>query len=285
MKIQFAAILLLTLLFLAACSAPKRGCSDIRAVNFSFDADEPCSGSVIQGDCPCVYPKLVFSPSADYTIKTAKGDSVVKWKTDGLLINKVGQKYFLKRYSFYLSDIRMSDAAGSVFTIADSISVPVKQTASDSGTITLLSDIILIGENSGSITVGNFLHSGFFRNLGFTFGLEGPQNQANITSIKMPDSPLNTDSMYLRNEYRLLGGKFFYETEAGKSGALEIRQSKKVNIPIPTDLFFEPATNLTVKLKIDFRKFFDDIDFEKHSPTQMESLLLENCRAVFSVSK
>lgn len=285
MKTPYAAILLLHLLILGACSAPKRGCADFRAVNFSFDADEPCAGTANTGDCPCVYPKLKVLPSAEFAKNTASGDSIIKWRAESPLQNNAGQAYFLKRFSFFISNIRLTDDKGAVFSIADSLSIPIKSSSTDSGFVTIRSNPVLLGESSGTIEAGTFLYAGRFKQLNFTFGLKSPENSTNITNVKMPVHPLNTDSMYLRNEYRLICGKFFYQTSDGKSGIVQVKDSREVSVSMPTDLYFTPATDLILKLKIDFRKFFESVNFLTHSSSDMEAAVLQNLNAVFSVSK
>ena len=285
MKAPFAAVLLLCLLIFASCSAPKRGCADIRAINFSFDADEPCMGTATSADCPCIYPKLGLQPLSRYVQNTTGSDSIVNWSAGSPILNKAGQLYFLKRYAFYISNISLTDYVGSVFNLQDSISIPFRKSAADSGFVTISSNPVLIGEKSSAVMAGTFLNSGKFRQLNFTFGLRSPEKHANISSIKMPIHPLNTDSMYLKNEYKLVGGKFFYQTLDGKSGVVLVNESRDISIPLQPDLYFTPAADIVLKLGIDFRKFFENVDFSKHSASEIEVKILENMGEVFSVSK
>ena len=79
----FISSLLLTYcLFEVSCTASKKGCDDPNAVNYAFDADEPCTASLNEGDCPCTYPRLLFNTVAGFLTTQNGKDSIVAWKAN-----------------------------------------------------------------------------------------------------------------------------------------------------------------------------------------------------------
>lgn len=267
------------------CSTPKKGCDDPSAVNYSFDADEPCSKNISEGDCPCIYPNLLITPVFAFTMPTSSGDSSVVWKENTILIDDFGQNFLLKRFSFYLSDIRLENSAGNWISITDSISIPIKSTNADSNTVFIKNNLTLIGQNSTSNTVGTFPHSGKFRRLSFTFGLKSPENQANIRNIKMPTHPLNTDSMYLKNEYRLISGKFYIQTSVNITRIIPLKENKNIILTIPAEVIFKSATDNALSLVFDYKRIFTAIDFKVDSDTTIERKIFENCSSAFQINQ
>lgn len=282
MKIKniFFYIFLFFLIFINyRCESPKQGCNDPAATNFAFDADEPCDQNLSSStsSCPCVYPSLLFNFIPRFVISKNNKDSNVIWKNDLLISNQYNQDFYLKGFSFFISNIILEDNVGRKASTIDSILIPVKYNQSDSISIKIPKNIALFGQNTSSFSVGVFKEYGHFKKITFDIGLKQPALNANILNTNMPNYCLNTDSMYVAPNYTLLGGKFLIQqiSPVDKLIELNISSVQSVSLTIPDDINFKIAENAVLNLRFDFQFLFSNIDLNSNQDI-IENKILEN---------
>jgi hypothetical protein len=286
--LSLAFLITLTLiLFEVSCTSPTKGCDDPNAVNYSFNADEPCTLSAKDGDCPCSYPRLLFEYVARYSITKGGKDSVL-WKDNLVLSNTKQQNYYLKRFSFFVSGIELIKA-GKAYSVLDSVLVPIKKSAKDSALVMIRNNQNLLGQESRTVAIGTFREIGMFNELHLTIGLNDTENRANIYNIKMPGShPLNTDSLYITKDYKLKNGKIWYQSDTLKTTKPQfvwLNGTQSVKVTIPSSVFFKQAQDAKLSLYFDFRKLFEDVDFKNDNATTIEQKITKGFEKAFSIEK
>jgi hypothetical protein len=280
-------LLLLYCLFVASCTAPTKGCDDPNAVNYAFNADAPCGSNNKEGDCPCAYPRLLFDYVARYSMTKNNKDTLIDWKNNLVIANNKQQYYYLRGFSFFISDIKLMRKDGTEFTVSDSVTLPIKKSLSDSSLIKIPNTMNLLGQQNKLIPIGTFKETGLFSDLQFKIGLNEPVNQANIYNFKMPGShPLNTDSLYVRSNWKLQNGKIWYQPDtlkATKTAFIWLNQNTTIKVAIPEAAQFKQAADATLKLFFDFRKLFEDIDFKLDNQQVIENKVNKNFTNAFSI--
>lgn len=281
-------ITLTLIIFELSCTSPTKGCDDPNAVNYAFNADEPCTLNAKDGDCPCVYPRLVFDYVARYSTSKNGKDSIVPWKDNLVLFNTKQQNYYLKRFSFFVSGIELIKG-GKNFSVIDSSLIPVKTSAKDSTLIKISNNQNLFGQESKITAIGTFRETGLFSELRFNIGLNDTENRANIYNIKMPGShPLNTDSLYVTKDFKLQHGKIWYQSDTLKTTKPQfiwLNNTQKINILIPPSVSFKQAEDAKLYLYFDFRKLFLEVDFKNDNGITIEQKIRKGFENAFSVGK
>ncbi len=279
-------ITLTLIIFEVSCTSPTKGCDDPNAVNYSFNADEPCTLNAKDGDCPCVYPRLLFNYVARYSISKNGKDSVVAWKDNLVLSNAKQQNYYLKRFSFFVSGITLIQG-GKSYSVVDTALIPIKKSATDSSTIKIINNQNLLSQDSKSIAIGTFRESGIFSELQLTIGLNDNESQANIKNIKMPGShPLNTDSLYVAKDFKLLTGKIWYQSDTLRSTKPQfvwLNSTQSVKVAIPSSVLFKQAKDTELLLYFDYRKLFETVDFKNDNTTTIQQKIIKGFEKAFSV--
>lgn len=271
-----------------SCESPKQGCNDPSATNFAFDADEPCDANLSNNNtsCPCIFPSLIFKFIPQFVISKNNKDSNIIWKSDLLISNKNNQSFYLRGFCFFISNITFEDASGKKTSTIDSISIPVKYNTQDSASVKIQKNIALFGQNTSSVSIGTFKEYGSFKTLTFDIGLQAPSLNANILNRTMPSYFLNTDSMYVANNFSLIGAKFLLQLNSPNSKTIEysLVKTKKISLQIPNDISFKIAQNAELQLNFDYNALFSTIDLGWDKEV-IESKILENLASSLSISK
>jgi hypothetical protein len=265
-----------------ACQEKVQGCLDPNATNFEIAADEPCTKTSIASTCPCRYPNLVFG--ADYKIlgKTKKGtDTLYNWSDKYVLKNAANQTYFMKNMALYLADIQLIRENGEVVYPIDSVIIPVKKSAIDTPNVKVRKDFTLLHNNNFNYTIGSFAQNGIFKKIKFKIGLQNPVNQASTLNKRKItiDNGLNIDSLYLKNTFEHYTGSISYQSDTSKTGKIANFKFKKdidIELPFPINTLYPKGADIRVRLLIDFSKWFQDVDFTKDTPAQIEAKVIAN---------
>jgi hypothetical protein len=268
------------LLLISACNSPKKGCNDLNAVNYSFDADEPCEANLKEGDCPCVYPNLLLNFYPQHTFKKNGKDTIVKWNKDSILVNEFQQSYLIKSFSFFISNLQIKNSADQSFTVTDSSKIPI---LGSNNLSTISNNLVLLQSTSGTLTIGTFKETGTFKSLDFNVGLSYPENSTDILSTKMPIHPLNNTEMYRKEG--LYSGKIIYQLGVNSSiiDTLTFTGIKSVSVNIPQTKKFEIAKDAFLILNFDCQKIFNNVNFGIDSKTVIETKVLDNFQNAFSI--
>ena len=280
-KLLFLSSIILIFTFFA-CQEKVQGCLDPDATNFELSSDEPCTKAITSSNCPCRYANLIFG--ADYKIagKTQKGiDTFYNWNTNYVLKNAASQTYFLKDVAFYLSDIQLVREDGEVVYPIDSIVIPIKKSAIDTPNVKVRKDFTLIHNNNFTYTIGAFSQNGIFQKLKFKIGLQDPVNQAStLNKRKIPnDNILNIDSLYLKNTFNHYTGSVSYQSDTSKIGKItnfKFKKDLEIELPFPTNAVYAKGADVRVRLLIDFSQWFQDVDFTKDTPSEIQAKVIAN---------
>jgi hypothetical protein len=281
------ALLILFCLVVVSCSTSTKGCDDPNAVNYAFNADAPCSPNNKEGDCPCVYPRLLFDYMARYSITKNNKDTLINWSNNVAIANNQQQYYYLRGFSFFISSIKLARQDGATFTVIDSVTLPIKKSLSDSSLIKIPNTMNLLGQQNMLIPIGTFKETGLFSDLQFTIGLNAPENQANIYNFKMPGShPLNTDSLYVKKDLKLQNGKIWYQSDTLKTTKPQfvwLNKNYSIKVAIPKTAQFKQAADATLKLFFDFRQLFNNVDFKVDNQQVIQNKVNQNFVNAFSI--
>ncbi len=274
--------IILAVFTFVACQEKVQGCLDPNATNFELSSDEPCTKTSSGSACPCRYANLIFG--ADYRIagKTKKGiDSFYNWSNNYALKNAANQTYFLKEVALYLSDIQLLREDGASVYPIDSIVIPIKKSAVDTPSVKVRKDFTLIHNNNFSYNIGAFSQNGIFKKLKFKISLQNPANQAStLNKRKIPnDNILNIDSLYLKNTFEHYTGSVSYQSDTSKIGKIvnfKFQKDIEIELPFPTNAVYSKGADVRVRLLIDFSQWFQNVDFTKDTPSEIQAKVIAN---------
>ena len=228
-------------LLLFGCYEPREGCLDALASNFAIDADEHCC---------CEYPQLTFTLKHLY-------DSL-DFDLGSIYENRLGQHFIPQRINFYFSDVSLaqgSDWIGVDETIELSVN-SVINTEPD--------DVTEINRRGFEFPVGEFLTPGVFTAVRFSVGLNPPEVDAFASEFE-DTHPLDTANNELWSQmlgYLSYSCEIISDTAQLDTLTLVDAASPSIPIELPVELLKTRGAKLTIPLAIDYRQWFESIDFE-----------------------
>jgi hypothetical protein len=257
-------------LLISNCYEAKEGCLDIEAVNFDAGADDTCC---------CIYPKLLLKVEQNFDTFVFLPNKNYEWET-GKFLN-------IKSIVFYLSDFSLTRNS-QIFTPTDSLNFKLWP---DSSKLRLANDFALIKRETGDYPMGTFRESGNFDGFGFTFGLNEVDNKIISTTI------IGTSALKPQAE------KFWLnETDGYAFARIELQQDTLIDTPIDTfylsrpdfqkipfnfagDFKHKSGYNFEIKLKVDFKKWFEGTNLPTNDISALKSKIMSNLSRSFDVSQ
>ncbi len=257
------------LLFVTNCYQPKTGCLDIHATNFNVAADKECT------DC-CSYPILQLQVNYFF------GDKLLNFN-ESYTLNGI-DSFQMNAAKMYLSDFQWITSANQNKKITDTI-----QLYGYNQNPFATNDFVLVNKRDGyTFNIGHFLEGGTFKQIRFVVGLNAVANRTNPT--KMPTTHLlspskDTISMYLDSVQGYVFNKMVLQKVNSPQKNI-ILQSNQTTVPIILNLnpniIVKDGFNWVVKLKIDYKKLLQGIDFNQ-SQTLMEQKMRANTPTIFTL--
>ena len=240
--------LILSIFILIGCYEQREGCLDALASNFMVSADEDCM------DC-CQYPPLTF------TIKHLF--DTLNFDLGKVYSNRRGQTFIPKAISFYVSDVTLLQGEHWL---------PVDETILIEGVQSNMEqpdDVTIITRNGFEFEIGDFLNAGQYARLQFSVGLNNPEFTGGQTTIyETNDHPLDTVGNALWSDadtYRMYAIELIHDSVRLDTMTYVAVASPAIAIELPIEVVKLRGQKLSIPLVIDYKKWFENIDFEADS--------------------
>jgi hypothetical protein len=248
----------LLLLTLFGCYEEEEGCLDIRATNFSFNADFPCP------DC-CEFPSLTI----DIEHSAVFPDDTIRFRYDSLyyVADFPDVLVTFQRIKFYISDFALVNSSGGELNVTDSVSFKVPDGAVDSTVIRKVDNFILVDRDIPSdYNVGEILGDGAFDQIQFTIGID-PELQSSDPDFLPSDHPMRVqnDSLNWSEDLGYISNKIVFFREPGQnpdSTVINILEPVDVKIPIGKPVLISPGFDIKVSLEVDYLSWFQGLDLK-----------------------
>ncbi len=249
----------------AACYQDREGCLDALATNFDVNAD------INSG---CVYPELTFNISHRF--------DTVNFDLGSVYLNLLNQPFIPLAISFYISEV-------SLLTDMDLVTVDdLLQFRDQQGNLTVVpDDITKIRRSSFSFAIGSFLTPNSYRSLQFSLGLDASLTSAQSFDID-DDHPLDSSSNELFDAqlgYIMARAELISDTSALDTLVIDLPANPTIPMSLPVDLFKDRGEAIAVPLVIDYRHWFDRIDFEQDDLPTIRTKLADGIQRSFFVNQ
>lgn len=261
------------LLFLGACTEPRKACLDIEATNFDAAADE---------DCCCEYPQLNLEMLFRF-------DTLV-WKPDTAYEYTPGKWFRLKSIAYYLSDFQFNQN-GQAFTISDTLPFKTWGPAGDTTETTFIDDFTLIRRTANVYQPGTFRPPGTFESVRFRLGVP-VDAQRIIPGLTPTGSPLRlqSDALWLGRDTGYVAMKIVLSRDtlsATVPDTLVISRPEYDNIVIEQlgNLQHESGYNFKLKLTADYHALFQNVNLSGGDISAWKAQIVANLPQSFRVSQ
>jgi len=268
------------MLLFPACYEPKEGCLDLDAVNYDANADNPCA------DC-CQMPTLSVSFSHQALLPT-QTDTAINFKYDSLYPSPFDELHYFQitRSRFFISGLHLVKEDGTEVGVQDSIELE----APAGDTITVEDNFALVDRDIfQAATLGAIVTHGSFDRVRFTLGLSGTLRQTNPESVPAKHA-LNvaTDTLMYAEGTGYLSHLLIFKRDTLSTTApieLKITEPATIELPLPETIGVSRGFNISLKLKINYLAWFEDIDLVNDSEQTIEMKLKENLPNAFTVTE
>lgn len=255
-----------------SCYEPQQGCLDVRAVNYYTGADE---------NCCCRYPKLILTSDQVY--------DTLLFRLDSLYPADNGDLFRIKNIVFYISDVELGKAAGTVRT-SDTLQFRLFNTAQNDTTRQWLrDDATLIRRSPLDNQVATFSEDGDFDRIRFRVGLSEETNRV-IPALAPSSHPLYTQRENLHNGsgYVFLRAVIVRNSDPALTpDTLDLTASDIPELFIESqgNFYHEQGRDFRLVLRADWARLFDGIDLSDYDIPRWKIRMASNLNDVFSVSQ
>ncbi len=266
---KFCLLLILVLAGLnQACNTPEEGCLDTDAKNFAFGADENCE------DC-CEYPLIVLRYTHNY-------DSV-SLNSLPFLLNDNNQAFKLSSLKYYISDLAFILEDGT--TVADVYNT-ISLKLNNGENVTLKDNFALVKTTKFIDTLGRINGEGAVDAIRFNVGLQSQARNIDPSSVPAehalhlsPDS-LWSDILGYKFQEILLFKDTFENTDLTTINVGGIDE-RIVEVVIPINGEVIKGFDYSIKLQIDYKKWFANVDFDNDDLAEMIDKIVINIADAF----
>lgn len=266
----------LGLAFIFSCTEPTEGCLDIAATNFDVSADDECP------TC-CTYPtlKLTFlhqfvpksNPDTFYTFKYG-----VPYESP----KNFGKQFFIDRIQYFISNFHFVTPSGELVGSSEDI-----QFDTLNGSITVENNFAKVDRDIfTSRNIENFIALDTYNKIQFDIGLTPDIRKVDPESVPQ-GHPLNidNDSLLFHSSEYLSGLVIFRRDTFSTTDSTFIRLTETVPF---SQNFLSPITfleglDVNVVIRVDYNKWFENINLIDDSEAKIESQILENLPNAFEI--
>lgn len=283
LRIILRPVVLCSLLLMAAltgCYEPIEGCLDAQASNFDFEADKPCNGC-------CEYPSL----RVDFQHKYIKGERVDNLVfSDSVYYDMNGHPFRLDGIRFYFSGLHLVRSDGKEVGVEETLKLGIWTENLDTVQVDVEDNFTLVDVSVfGAKEVGTIRTTGKFDRLRFTIGLEETANRAVIDAFPEDEQnhPLAREDMYrdFDRGYIFNRIELLRDTTTGvEPTVLEIGTAQNlVDVELPINFEALEGFDIRITLRIDYGRWFRDIDVKADSETTLIEKIVANVAESFSL--
>ena len=257
-KINKIYLWLPVLFIVSSCYKAPEGCTDPNALNYDVVADVSCDNNC------CNYPSVYIDFSFVYdTITIDTNSYFVNTSNDTFRISYL--KFFLAGFTFYNDNDTIEVINPITLGIEENNDIVYKN---------INYPVAKININKKTFNTGTIKKRALFDNVYFSFGIDSTVNHAADISKLKSSHPLyqSVDSMHID---KIQGFYFLKMTIDGKNKSRDIAilgDENKLDIVLPGKYDFTKRENHTIKLKLDTKIWFKDIDLLNDE----ENLIIKN---------
>lgn len=279
---QRISVILLFLILLTSCYENREGCLDVRATNFSIDADRECDGC-------CIYPQLKIA----FEHKLTANSNANLTYTDSIYLDGNNNQFRVRDIQFYVSNVRLVREDGSEFYPTDSLQVQIQAPGGTPQTVNIGDNVALVNRNNFTPSeFGRFITTGKYTKVRFTIGLAGNYNRVIPTSL--PDSvvnhPLentamyvNTDTGFIFNRLQIFNNALKTDTTYRNFRVLN-PPTKDIELAFPNALQTIEGYNVRVTVRINYLTWFTGVNFKNDTEATVATKIVNNLQNSLSVS-
>jgi hypothetical protein len=269
----------LLLLTFFGCYEEKEGCLDVRATNFSFEADIPCP------DC-CEFPSL----TVDIEHSAVLPDDTIRFRYDSLYYVSDFPDVLVsfQRIKYYISDFALVNSNGGQLTVTDSINFKVPDGTGDSTIIRSADNFILVDRDIPSdYELGRILGDGAFDHIQFKVGID-PALQSADPNLLPGGHPMRiqSDSLNWSEDLGYISNKIVFFREPGQnpdSTLLNILEPVEVTIPIGKPVLISPGFDISVSLEVDYLSWFQGLNLQTATEEEIITNIANHLSNSFSL--
>ena len=244
-------LLCICMLMILGCYEPKEECLDALASNFSIDADAPCC-------CCCEYPSLVFSLQHRY------GDE--GFNLNQVYTNARDQTFIPLAITFYVSDVAMR-LGDDWLSVDQTINLPTA-----TGEVVEPDDVTVLRRQGFQFDIGEFKQAGQFSAVRFSVGLNEPE--VSVSKDELPSdhalSSSNNDLLDAEMNYQKYHLELAIDSMVMDTVTIHDIATPSLLFEIPVTVEKTRGGELSIPLVIDYREWFDDIDWMQDSSAIIE---------------
>ncbi len=262
---------------LTACYENQEGCLDVAAQNFDLDADRDCGE-----DC-CVYP--TFEVSFLHRFKDAIRDTFYTFSLNTPYAFTTDDTFQVSNIQFYLSDFKLLLEDGRSMVVEDEDKLEVFAASIDTIPFYVEDNFVLVDRSRPATNeVGTIRGVLDCTGIEFKLGIKDSVNVADPTYFETTH-PL----------YSELDGEMYFSQDSGYvfnrvdiaapdstvvlMGTSDFLQTIVVDFPFSTKLGF----NTTAVLRVDYREWFQEIDFQNDSAETMAAKIQQGVQNSFTL--
>lgn len=272
-------LIIILVVLLMGCYEPKEACLDFTAVNYDVTADDSCP------DC-CVYPKITSVFIHQYVApKDSSAPPVYKYNTPYPSPLDTNHFFSVERSRFFISYMRLVRTDGSEVGVSDSIFLEspagVQKRVPDNF-IVVDRDIFQASASGAVITEGTFnkvrFRLGIEESLLKTVPSSTPEKHA--LSIRTDSTMYKAGTGYL--SHVLIVNRDTLKTEPALD--LSMTESSWIELPLSTPFTVIPGYDIKITLVINYRKWFEGINFKTDTKELIKSKVLANLPKAFTIT-
>ena len=270
-KFELVGLLLCSIsLLMMHCNDPKEDCLDVNAKNYDVSADDPCE------DC-CQYPTFTVSYIHQMDSTVLHVDSIYR--------NNLDQLFQVHDFSYFLTNFQFIGIHNTGTNIVDIIDTDTLQLYNATDTTIVVHNFSLVTPNTRSDVLGLLAGDGMVDSLKFDIGiavatdsLSHPdlgviQQQAELWKEHFGSTPpdttivIATDSIGNPTEtLDLVAEKLAW----GETPFLY----KEITLPYTIDIV--KSIDYSIRLSIDYKKWFKKLDLIEHTKAEMLDIMLDS---------
>ncbi|TVR84594.1 MAG: hypothetical protein EA409_00595 [Saprospirales bacterium] len=252
------------MLLFNSCYQRIEGCTDINAVNFNAMADDKCC---------CNYP------SVNFQLQHRFGADSVRFFLDSTYLNPSGVPFKVLSLEMLASSFFLEKE--------DGIQIKVTEEIDFSGVSGLncpcTDDFFLIRPTDLNTTPGTVSVSGEYSSLSFSPGI--PADFSVLTPIDFPEGHLlNSENRYdtLSGSYYSFRSVIVIGESPGDTLAVNILDWPG-RIELDGPIILPTGQNVNLRLRIDYKKWFGNIDSSVSDPSAIRENLMQNLKEAFTL--